>query len=172
MKIRRSPNISAAAFRYTGCQVDVLDTYRRRSSISASRRTAFPEVRLIQSNGKADSIACARIRQMIVADKSLSLYAQSIEIAAVSGEVILKGFVRSELEKQKIACEVTAIASECTIINDLVVRSRQARGQLPIPLSQAEKQKRNVEQEYSILRNLWGIRNGRGSGRSPASEKR
>jgi osmotically-inducible protein OsmY len=170
MKINRSSNMSAAVACYADSQVNVSDAYI--PSGNTSHRIDFLEVRpdqlLDQSSAQADDLACARIREMIAADKSLSLYAHNIEVAAVSGRMILKGVVKSELEKQKIASEAAAIVSEDTIVNNLVIRSKQAGGQSAVSLSQAEEDKSTIEQECSSLRNLWGIRYGRGSSRLPA----
>lgn len=70
-----------------------------------------------QKETTGDRDITRKIRQSIIADKSLSMYAHNVKIITVNGGVTLKGPVRSEEEKQKIA----DIASEATGSADKVV---------------------------------------------------
>ncbi len=51
-----------------------------------------------------------KIRQAIIADKSLSMYAHNVKIIAQNGSVTLKGPVKSDEEKQSIASKAAEIA--------------------------------------------------------------
>ena len=75
-----------------------------------------------QSNAKADRVTSANIRKAIVADKDLSTYAHNVKVITVNGAVTLKGPVKSEEEKQKIASDAASVVSADKITNDLTVK--------------------------------------------------
>ena len=53
-----------------------------------------------QSEATSDRMLTKKIRQSIVADKSLSTYAHNVKVISQDGVVTLKGPVRSEEEKK------------------------------------------------------------------------
>jgi hyperosmotically inducible periplasmic protein len=75
-----------------------------------------------QSNSTSDRQLTAKIRKAITSDKDLSTYAHNIKIITVSGAVTLKGPVKSEEEKQKIATDVANVVSSDKITNELTVK--------------------------------------------------
>ena len=75
-----------------------------------------------QSNAKSDRATTANIRKAILADKDLSTYAHNIKVITVNGAVTLKGPVKSEEEKQKIASEAASMVSADKITNNLTVK--------------------------------------------------
>jgi hyperosmotically inducible periplasmic protein len=75
-----------------------------------------------QSNAKADRQITASVRKAILADKDLSTYAHNIKIITLNGAVTLKGPVKSEDEKQKIASDTTSVVSADQITNELTVK--------------------------------------------------
>jgi len=75
-----------------------------------------------QQNTKADRMTTANIRKAIVADKDLSTYAHNVKIITMNGEVTLKGPVKSEEEKQKVASYATGIVSADKVTNALTVK--------------------------------------------------
>lgn len=75
-----------------------------------------------QSNAKADRETTANIRKAILADKGLSTYAHNVKIITVNGAVTLKGPVKSEDEKQKIASDAASVVSADKITNNLTVK--------------------------------------------------
>jgi hyperosmotically inducible periplasmic protein len=75
-----------------------------------------------QSNAKADRVTTANIRKAIVADKDLSTYAHNVKVITINGAVTLKGPVKSEEEKQKIASDAASVVSADKITNDLTVK--------------------------------------------------
>jgi osmotically-inducible protein OsmY len=77
-----------------------------------------------QSNTKADRQITASIRKSILADKDLSTYAHNIKIITMNGSVTLKGPVKSEEEKQKIASDAAGIVSADKITNELSVKQQ------------------------------------------------
>jgi len=62
-----------------------------------------------------------RIRQSLMADKSLSTYAHNIKIATVNGRVRLKGVVRSQDEKGVVELKAANIPGENKLTSDLKV---------------------------------------------------
>jgi hyperosmotically inducible protein len=75
-----------------------------------------------QTNAKADRELTAKIRQAIVADKNLSMYAHNVKIITLNGAVTLKGPVKSEDEKQKVAADAASASSADAITNKLTVK--------------------------------------------------
>ena len=75
-----------------------------------------------QSNAKADRDITARIRKDVMADKSLSSYAHNVKIVTVHGAVTLKGPVKSEDEKAKIAQIAGNTVSADKIVNAITVK--------------------------------------------------
>jgi len=62
-----------------------------------------------------------RIRQSVVADKSLSTYAHNIKIVTVNGSVTLNGVVRSEDEKGAIEAKAANIAGKNKVTSKLKI---------------------------------------------------
>lgn len=62
-----------------------------------------------QSDRKSDLAITRKIRQAIIADKSLSTYAHNVKIITRHGIVTLRGPVASEDEKQAIANKAEAV---------------------------------------------------------------
>jgi hyperosmotically inducible periplasmic protein len=74
-----------------------------------------------QSNSAADLDMTKRIRQSLMADKSLSTYAHNIKIVTVNGRVTLNGVVRSQDEKGVVELKAANIAGENKLTSDLKV---------------------------------------------------
>ena len=74
-----------------------------------------------QSNSAADLDLTRRIRQSLMADKSLSTYAHNIKIVTVNGRVTLNGVVRSQDEKGVVEMKAATIAGENKLTSDLKV---------------------------------------------------
>lgn len=75
-----------------------------------------------QANAKADRLTTANIRKAIMADKGLSTYAHNVKIITVNGTVTLKGPVKSEEEKEKVASDAASVVSADKITNNLTVK--------------------------------------------------
>jgi osmotically-inducible protein OsmY len=74
-----------------------------------------------QSNHSSDVDLTKRIRQSVVADKSLSTYAHNIKIVTLNGSVTLNGVVRSDEEKDAVEMKAAAIAGKDKVTNALKV---------------------------------------------------
>jgi len=75
-------------------------------------------------NNKADRELTAKIRESIVADKSLSVSAHNVKIITQDGTVTLRGKVKSEEERQAIADKATELAGTGKVTNDLIVSQK------------------------------------------------
>jgi osmotically-inducible protein OsmY len=75
-----------------------------------------------QSNAKADRDITAKVRKEIVGDKDLSTYAHNVKVITVNGAVTLKGPVKSEDEKTKVAELAANVVSADKITNELTVK--------------------------------------------------
>jgi osmotically-inducible protein OsmY len=75
-----------------------------------------------QTNAKSDRLMTAKVRRAIIADKGLSMYAHNVKIITLNGAVTLKGPVKSEAEKQKVASDAAAVTSDAAITNQLTVK--------------------------------------------------
>lgn len=74
-----------------------------------------------QSENEADRAITKKIRQAIMADKSLSTNAKNIKIITISGVVTLRGPVSSAIEKENIARKITNVEGVLRVDNQLEV---------------------------------------------------
>lgn len=75
-----------------------------------------------QSNAQRDRMLVQQVRKAIIADKDLSTYAHNVKVIVANGTVTLKGPVKSDDEKQKIASDASSVAGQDTISNQLTVK--------------------------------------------------
>jgi len=75
-----------------------------------------------QSNAKSDRDTTAKIRKEIMADKDLSTYAHNVKIVTINGAVTLKGPVKSDDEKAKIAEIAASVVSADKVTNEITVK--------------------------------------------------
>jgi hyperosmotically inducible periplasmic protein len=76
-----------------------------------------------QSEASSDRMLTKKIRQALIADKSLSTYGHNVKIITKDGSVTLKGPVHSEEEKQAIATKTESIVgSPDKVTNQLTVK--------------------------------------------------
>lgn len=74
-----------------------------------------------QTNKASDLDITKRIRQSVMADKSLSTYAHNVKIVTVNGGVTLNGVVRSQDEKNAIETKAEAVAGKQQVTNELKI---------------------------------------------------
>ena len=79
---------------------------------------------VIQKMSKADRELTQKIRRSVVSDKSLSVAAHNIHIAAQDGAVTLTGTVKSEDEKKAVEDKATEIAGSGKVTNELTVSEK------------------------------------------------
>ncbi|SRR5258708_6915500 len=71
-----------------------------------------------QKTNKADREMATQIRKSIMADKSLSTFAQNVKIGSQDGLVTLKGQVHSEDEKKAIVAKAVEVAGSADKVKD------------------------------------------------------
>jgi osmotically-inducible protein OsmY len=74
-----------------------------------------------QKENASDRALVKKIRQSLVNDKSLSMYAHNVKVVAQGGRVTLKGPVRSEDEKKSVEAKATKIAGHGRVTNEITV---------------------------------------------------
>jgi hyperosmotically inducible protein len=72
-------------------------------------------------NAESDVKLTAKIRQALVKDKKLSTYAHNVKIITENGQVVLKGPVKSEAEKQDVESKAGRIAGADRVRSELEV---------------------------------------------------
>jgi hyperosmotically inducible protein len=75
-----------------------------------------------QTSNTSDTEITRLIRQAVVKDDSLSIYAHNIKIITQGGVVTLKGPVRSKAEKDKAATIAKSVAGVSQVENQLSVK--------------------------------------------------
>ena len=88
------------------------------NKVDASNSTATADA---QTNRATDLDLTKRIRQSVMADKSLSTYAHNVKIVTINGSVTLNGVVRSQDEKGAIETKAVDIAGKGKVTNDLKI---------------------------------------------------
>ena len=88
------------------------------NKVDKSNATATADA---QTNNATDLDLTKRIRQSIMADKSLSTYAHNIKIVTVNGSVTLNGVVRSDDEKAAVEMKAANIAGKNKVTNELKI---------------------------------------------------
>jgi osmotically-inducible protein OsmY len=71
-----------------------------------------------QKENAADQAMTRKIRQSVMADKSLSTYAHNVKIVSQNGAVTLKGPVKSDDEKQSLVAKAVAVAGSPDKVTD------------------------------------------------------
>jgi hyperosmotically inducible periplasmic protein len=76
-----------------------------------------------QSEATSDRLLAKKIRQSLIADKSLSTYGHNVKIITKDGVVTLKGPVHSEDEKSAIASKAAeVVGGQDKVTNQLTVK--------------------------------------------------
>ena len=78
-----------------------------------------------QSNSSSDIALTQRIRRSIMKDDSLSTMAKNVKIVSANGGVTLRGPVKTEKEKSRVAAKAKAIAGVDNVDDQLEVKSAQ-----------------------------------------------
>jgi hyperosmotically inducible periplasmic protein len=94
----------------------------KRNSSEENKNTDTAEK---QSIKKDDLALTQKIRQQVVKDGSLSMNAKNIKIIVRDGEVMLRGPVDSQQEKDTIGAKAGEIAGKDKVNNQLEVKTKQ-----------------------------------------------
>ncbi len=76
-----------------------------------------------QTNSEADRKLLAAVRRAVIGDKTLSTSAHNVKIVVSNGVVTLRGPVRSESEKGKVATLAQRVAGVTSVENELDVKT-------------------------------------------------
>jgi hyperosmotically inducible protein len=71
-----------------------------------------------QKANAADRNVTKKIRQSVIADKSLSSYAHNVKVISQNGAVTLKGPVKSDDEKKAIVAKAVAVVGSADKVTD------------------------------------------------------
>lgn len=77
-------------------------------------------------NAPSDRAIMQKIRQAVVADKSLSTYGHNVKIISQNGKVTLKGPVHTQEESKNIEAKATDVAGAGNVTNMLAVKGDKA----------------------------------------------
>ena len=94
----------------------------KRNSTEENKNTDTAEK---QSNNKDDLALTQKIRQEVVKDGSLSMNAKNIKIIVREGQVMLRGPVDSQQEKDTIGTKAGEIAGKDKVDNQLEVKAKK-----------------------------------------------
>jgi osmotically-inducible protein OsmY len=75
-----------------------------------------------QSMSKSDRMITRKVRRAVMDDKDLSTYAHNVKIITVNGSVTLKGPVKSDEEKAKVAADAASVVNTNSITDQLTVK--------------------------------------------------
>ena len=74
-----------------------------------------------QKENAIDREIAQKIRQALMADKTLSTYAHNVKIIAQNGQVTLKGPVRTDGEKKSVEARATEVAGAGRVTNEITI---------------------------------------------------
>jgi osmotically-inducible protein OsmY len=78
-------------------------------------------------NNESDRTIMQKIRQAVMADKSLSTYAHNVKIISQNGKVTLKGPVNSDAEKQSIEQKAVDVAGAGNVTNEITIKAPKTK---------------------------------------------
>src|ERR1700693_728880 len=90
------------------------------TKINKSDRDAGQPTADQQKENRSDREMGKKIRQSIMADKSLSSYAHNVKIISQNGTVTLKGPVKSDDEKTSVMSKAVAVAGSADKVTDQI----------------------------------------------------
>jgi osmotically-inducible protein OsmY len=92
------------------------------SKVNKADRAAAQPTAQDQPQTKPDRELTAAVRKAIVSDKALSTYAHNVKVLAQSGTVTLRGPVRSDEEKARVAQLAQGVANVQTVDDRMTVK--------------------------------------------------
>lgn len=78
-----------------------------------------------QKENAGDRGLTQKIRRALMRDKSLSSYAHNVKVIAQSGQITLKGPVRSEEEKKSVEAKAVEVAGAGRVTNEMSVAPKK-----------------------------------------------
>jgi osmotically-inducible protein OsmY len=74
-----------------------------------------------QGSSEADRNTTQQIRRLVVGDSSLSFTAKNVKIITINGKVTLRGAVKTDDERMKVAAAARKVAGDAQVENYLEV---------------------------------------------------
>jgi hyperosmotically inducible periplasmic protein len=74
-----------------------------------------------QKENASDREIAQKLREALMADKTLSTYAHNVKIVAQNGQVTLKGPVRTDDEKKSVEAKATEVAGAGRVNNEITI---------------------------------------------------
>jgi osmotically-inducible protein OsmY len=105
--------VSNPAWAQTGAPAD-----NSRTNASDAHMDASADA---QKNDNIDLSLTRRIRERVMADKSLSTYARNVKIVSVDGTVTLNGVVGSADEKASVLAKAVAVAGPDRVVDRMTI---------------------------------------------------
>jgi osmotically-inducible protein OsmY len=102
------------------CYGQASDTKADNTKVNKRDRNSSEVTADQQKANAADRDLTKKIRQSIIADKSLSTYAHNIKIISQTGAVTLKGPVKSDDEKKAIVAKAVAVTGSADRVTDQI----------------------------------------------------
>jgi hyperosmotically inducible protein len=100
------------------CYGQASDTKADNTKVNKRDRNSGEVTADQQKANAADRDLTKKIRQSVIADKSLSTYAHNIKIVSQGGAVTLKGPVKSDDEKKAIVAKAVAVTGSADRVTD------------------------------------------------------
>jgi osmotically-inducible protein OsmY len=125
MKLTTVSLLCLSAFTFSAFAQDQSSPAADNSARNERDRSSETKTSFDQSNTKGDTQITASIRRAVMKDDSLSMTAKNVKIITENGVVTLRGPVKSEAEKVKIAELAKSAAGHMKIENQLEVKNSE-----------------------------------------------
>ena len=102
------------------CYGQTGDTKPDNTKVNERDRNAEEATADQQKTNATDQAMTKKIRQSVMADKSLSTYAHNIKIISQNGTVTLKGPVKSDDEKKSLMAKAIAVVGSADKVTDRI----------------------------------------------------
>ncbi|MDP9127338.1 MAG: BON domain-containing protein [Pseudomonadota bacterium] len=102
---------------------DVDNAHVDNSRVNQRDRSAQEPTADQAGNQLSDRDVMQKIRQAIIADKSLSTYGHNVKVISQNGKVTLKGPVNSDQEKASIEAKAVDVVGDGNVVNNLSVKT-------------------------------------------------
>ena len=100
------------------CYGQATDTKPDNTAVNKRDRSSAEVTADQQKANATDRNLTRKIRQSVMADKSLSTYAHNVKIISQNGAVTLKGPVKSDDEKKAIVAKAVAVTGRADRVTD------------------------------------------------------
>src|SRR5450432_1212397 len=122
--------LAASAVACGSFAIQAQDTPKKADNTAVNKRDRSKDAATAdnQKNNANDRTTTQKIRQAIVADKTLSSYAHNIKIVTQAGSVTLKGPVRTKKEKSDVEAKAKEIAGADKVKSEISIAPKTTRG--------------------------------------------